>query len=60
MILFLALGGRSLMDQRLDPDDPDTLSEDLHRGGASDPGSRHGHHRPRRAPRPSAYDATRC
>ena len=34
-ILFFALGGRSLMDQRLDPDDPDTLSEDLHRGGAS-------------------------
>src|SRR4051794_37309920 len=34
-ILFFALGGRSLMDRRLDPDDPDTLDEDLHRGGAS-------------------------
>ena len=36
-ILFVALGGRKLMNQRLDPDDPDTLSEDLHRGGASIP-----------------------
>src|SRR6188472_2559381 len=36
-ILFFALGGRKLMDQRIDPDDPDTLSEDLHRGGASIP-----------------------
>src|ERR1044072_7297450 len=32
-ILFFALGGRKLMDQRIDPEDPDTLSEDLHRGG---------------------------
>ncbi len=37
MILFLALGGRKLMSQRLDPDDPDTLSDDLHRGGATIP-----------------------
>ena len=36
-ILFFALGGRKLMNRRLDPDDPDTLSEDLHRGGASIP-----------------------
>ena len=32
-ILFVALGGRKLMSQQIDPDDPDTLSEDLHRGG---------------------------
>jgi Na+/H+ antiporter NhaD/arsenite permease-like protein len=37
LILFLALGGRRLMSQRLDPDDPDTLSDDLHRGGATIP-----------------------
>jgi di/tricarboxylate transporter len=36
-ILFIALGGRKLVSQRIDPDDPDTLSEDLHRGGASIP-----------------------
>lgn len=33
-VLFFLLGGRSLMARRMDPDDPDTLSEDLHRGGA--------------------------
>ncbi len=37
LVLFLALGGRSLVSQRLDPDDPDTLSDDLHRGGAAIP-----------------------
>ena len=35
VVLFVVLGGRQLMSRRLDPDDPDTLSEDLHRGGAS-------------------------
>ena len=34
-ILFIALGGRKLMSRRIDPDDPDTLSEDMHRGGAT-------------------------
>ncbi|KQT93681.1 hypothetical protein ASG49_01430 [Marmoricola sp. Leaf446] len=37
LVLFLALGGRSLVSQRLDPADPDTLSDDLHRGGAAIP-----------------------
>ncbi len=37
-ILFVLLGGRRLMSQRIDPDDPDNidpsaLDEDLHRGG---------------------------
>lgn len=36
-ILFLLLGGRELMSRRIDPDEPDTLDEDLHRGGASIP-----------------------
>lgn len=36
-ILFFALGGRRLMAQRVDPDAPDTVEEDLHRGGASVP-----------------------
>ncbi len=36
-ILFVALGGRKLMNQRIDPDDPDTLSEDMHRGGVTVP-----------------------
>ena len=35
VILFFVLGGRELMSQRLDPDEPDTVSEDLHRGGAT-------------------------
>jgi Na+/H+ antiporter NhaD/arsenite permease-like protein len=35
VILFVVLGGRELMARRVDPDEPDTLSEDLHRGGAS-------------------------
>ena len=34
VILFVLLGGRELMSRRIDPDDPDTLDEDLHRGGA--------------------------
>ncbi|WP_210648908.1 SLC13 family permease [Nocardioides sp. SYSU D00065] len=34
-ILFVALGGRRLMTMRIDPSDDDTLSEDLHRGGAT-------------------------
>jgi Na+/H+ antiporter NhaD/arsenite permease-like protein len=35
VILFIALGGRALWSMRIDPeDDADTLSEDLHRGGA--------------------------
>ena len=37
VILFFVLGGRELMSQRLDPDEPDTVSEDLHRGGATVP-----------------------
>jgi Na+/H+ antiporter NhaD/arsenite permease-like protein len=36
-ILFVVLGGRKLMSMRIDPDDPDTLDEDLHRGGATVP-----------------------
>ena len=36
-ILFVLLGGRELMSRRIDPDDPDTLDDDLHRGGASIP-----------------------
>jgi Na+/H+ antiporter NhaD/arsenite permease-like protein len=34
-ILFVTLGGRELMSRRVDADEPDTLDEDLHRGGAS-------------------------
>jgi Na+/H+ antiporter NhaD/arsenite permease-like protein len=33
-ILFVLFGGRDLMARRVDPDEPDTLDEDLHRGGA--------------------------
>jgi len=36
-ILFVALGGRELMSRRVDADDPDTLEEDLHHGGAHVP-----------------------
>lgn len=36
-ILFLALGGRRLMSQRIDPDDGGTLTDDLHTGGATIP-----------------------
>lgn len=36
-ILFILLGGRKLMDQRADLDDPNTLADDLHRGGATVP-----------------------
>ncbi|MCD4524538.1 SLC13 family permease [Nocardioides sp. cx-173] len=37
VILFVLLGGRELMTRRIDPDEPDTLDEDLHRGGATVP-----------------------
>ncbi len=37
LILFVALGGRSLMKMRVDADDPDTVEEDLHRGGRTVP-----------------------
>jgi di/tricarboxylate transporter len=33
VVLFVALGGRQLMSLRIDPSDPDTVEEDLHRGG---------------------------
>ncbi|WP_020387134.1 SLC13 family permease [Kribbella catacumbae] len=36
-ILFILLGGRKLMAQRADADDPDTLADHLHRGGATVP-----------------------
>ena len=36
-ILFVLFGGRELMSRRVDADEPDTLDEDLHRGGASVP-----------------------
>ncbi|GAA1623695.1 SLC13 family permease [Kribbella alba] len=36
-ILFFVLGGRRLMAQRVDPNDPDTVAEDLHKGGATVP-----------------------
>ncbi|MDQ4053933.1 MAG: SLC13 family permease [Actinomycetota bacterium] len=36
-ILFVLLGGRKLLSERIDPDEPDTLDEDLHRGGATVP-----------------------
>lgn len=36
-ILFILLGGRDLMSQRIDPADEDHLTEDLHRGGAHVP-----------------------
>ena len=36
-ILFVLLGGRKLMGMRIDPDAPDTLGDDLHRGGATVP-----------------------
>ena len=37
VVLFIVLGGRRLMSQRVDPDEEDTLSADLHRGGATVP-----------------------
>jgi di/tricarboxylate transporter len=37
VILFVALGGRRLMSQRVDPEEEDTLTADLHRGGATVP-----------------------
>ncbi|GAB3660652.1 SLC13 family permease [Nocardioides korecus] len=41
LVLFLVLGGRSLMSRRLEHEDPSTLSgemsEELHRGGATIP-----------------------
>ena len=36
-LLFVLLGGRELMSRRIDPDENDTLDEDLHRGGAAIP-----------------------
>jgi Na+/H+ antiporter NhaD/arsenite permease-like protein len=36
-ILFTVLGGRKLMHERIDPDEPDTIDEELHRGGATVP-----------------------
>ncbi len=57
-ILFVALGGRKLMALRIDPDDPDTLDEDLHRGGATVPARGYGTSTPTAAPRPRAYAAT--
>ena len=36
-ILFVVFGGRELMSRRVEPDEPDTLDEDLHRGGATVP-----------------------
>jgi Na+/H+ antiporter NhaD/arsenite permease-like protein len=35
LILFVLLGGRELMTRRVDESGPDTLDDDLHRGGAS-------------------------
>ncbi|MDF1603912.1 SLC13 family permease [Nocardioides sp. YIM 152315] len=37
VVLFVVLGGRSLLSQRIDPDEDDTLAADLHRGGATVP-----------------------
>ena len=57
-ILFVVLGGRKLMAMRIDPDEPDTLDEDLHRGGATVPARGTGATTPtgtqaaRRPPRP--------
>jgi Na+/H+ antiporter NhaD/arsenite permease-like protein len=34
VVLFVVLGGRGLMSQRLDPEDPTVLDEQLHTGGA--------------------------
>ena len=59
-ILFFALGGRKLMDQRLDPDDPDTLVRGPAPRRRHDPGARHRHLDPDRAPRASACTGTRC
>ncbi len=62
-ILFVVLGGRKLMAMRIDPDDPDTLDEDLHRGGAIVPARGTGTYRadrhpgPGRTSRPGAHPA---
>ncbi len=37
-LLFVLLGGRELMARRIDADEEDHLTEDLHRGGAQVPG----------------------
>jgi di/tricarboxylate transporter len=37
VILFVTLGGRQLMSMRIDSHDPDTVEEDLHRGGRTVP-----------------------
>ncbi|HET6562548.1 MAG TPA: SLC13 family permease [Marmoricola sp.] len=34
-ILFVLLGGRRLMGMRIDPDAPETVTEEMHEGGAS-------------------------
>ena len=41
-ILFVVLGGRKLMALRIDPDEEDTLDDDLHRGGATVPARGYG------------------
>ena len=38
VVLFVALGGKDLMKMRIDPGEPDTVEEELHRGGRSVPG----------------------
>jgi di/tricarboxylate transporter len=38
----VVLGGRKLMAQRIDPDEEDTLDDDLHRGGATVPARGYG------------------
>lgn len=37
VVLFIVLGGRRLLSQRVEPSDDDTLADDLHRGGATIP-----------------------
>jgi di/tricarboxylate transporter len=37
VVLFVLLGGRKLMSMRVGADDPDTVEEDLHRGGRTVP-----------------------
>jgi Na+/H+ antiporter NhaD/arsenite permease-like protein len=41
-ILFILFGGRKLMALRVDPNEPDTLTEDLHKGGATVPARGYG------------------
>ena len=56
-ILFFALGGRKLMNRRLDPDDPDTLVRGPAPRRRHDPGARAPAPRPR--PRPRALGVRR-